>query len=420
MTDTLTVTDNRTGRSFELPVFEGTFGESAIDGQGLAQIRVTESDPGLRILDPGLRHTATCKSAITYVDGENGILRYRGYPIETLTERATYLEVAHLLIYGDLPDDERLEAWREKIAHHSLLHESFRRHLEGFNYGSHTMGMFVGSLGALSTFYQDVPDDVDEHAARLIGQVATVAAFGYRHSRGLPCLYPRPGRDYCQNLLSMLFGDTEGDYEPDPVLVRALNVLLILHADHEQNCGTNVMRSIGSAGTDPCSALAGAAAALYGPAHGGANEAALRVMGEIGEPAHVPAFLDRVRRKEVVLPGFGHPVYRNYDPRARIIKDVAHEVFEVTGRNALLDVALEVERIALEDDYFVSRRLYPNVDFYSGLIYQSLGLPLDMMTVLFAIPRTSGWLAQWREMLDGQERIARPRQIYVGEALREI
>ena len=297
MADTLTVTDNRTGRSFELPIFKGTFGESAIDGQDLGKIGATVDDPGLRVFDPGLRNTATCRSAITYVDGENGILRYRGYPIESLAENASYLEVAHLLIYGDLPDGARYAAWRERIGNYSMLPESFMRYLEGFCRDSHTMGMLVGSLGALSTFYGSSSEDVDEHIARLIGQVPTVGAFGYRHSRGLPYVYPLPGWDYCHSLLNMLFGEPDGSYEPDPAFARAVNVLMILHADHEQNCGTNVMRSIGSAGSDPYSALAGAAAALYGPAHGGANEAALKALDEIGKPERVPAFLDRVRRK---------------------------------------------------------------------------------------------------------------------------
>ncbi len=425
--DSLTITDNRTGKTYEVPIFYGTYPTygAAIHTANLRQIKVSEDDFGLLGYDPGYLNTGSCKSEVTFIDGEKGILRYRGYPIDQLAKQSSYLEVAYLLLNGELPAQQQLEGWEETITEHEMLHESIKQFLEGFHYDSHTMGMLVGALGALSTFYPDARDISDEevldlHICRLVGKVATVAAFGYRHSRGLPYIYPDPDLGYCGNLLNMLFGRPGEKYVPDPVLERALNFLFILHADHEQNCSASTMRNIGSSLADPYSAIAGAAAALYGPAHGGANEAALKMLLEIGKKENVPAYIDRVKNREVLLQGFGHPVYKTYDPRATLIKQTAYEVFEVTGRNPLIDIALELERIALEDDYFVSRGLYPNVDFYSGIIYQAMGLPVDMMPVLFAVPRTAGWLAQWKEMLlDEEQRIARPRQVYTGAGQRK-
>ena len=425
--DSLTVTDNRTGKTYEVPIFYGTYPTygAAIHTADLRQIKVSEDDFGLLGYDPGYLNTGSCKSAVTFIDGEEGILRYRGYPIEQIAEQSSYLEVAYLLLNGELPAQQQLEGWEQTIAEHAMLHESIKQFLEGFRYDSHTMGMLVGALGALSTFYPDARDISDQevldlHICRLVGKVATVAAFGYRHSRGLPYIYPDPGLGYCGNLLNMLFNRPGQKFAPDPALERALEVLFILHADHEQNCSASTMRGIGSGHADPYSATAGAAAALYGPLHGGANEAVLRMLAEIGSVENVPAYIDRVKSREVLLQGFGHRVYKNYDPRASIIKQTAYEVFEVTGKNPLIDIALELERIALEDDFFVSRKLYPNVDFYSGIIYQAMGLPVDMYPVLFAIPRTSGWLAQWKEMLgDEEQKIARPRQVYTGADQRD-
>jgi citrate synthase len=424
--DTLTIIDNRTGKTYEVPIHYGTYPASGavINTADLRQIKTSDDDFGLMGYDPAFTNTASCRSAITYIDGERGILRYRGYPIEQLAESSTYLETAYLILYGELPTQRQLEEWTWEITHHTMIHESIKKFLDGFHYDAHPMGMLVGTVGALSTFYPDARNIRDKavrrkQVVRLIAKMPTLAAFAYRHSLGRPYVYPDNDLSYTGNFLNMLFKTTELKYTPNPVLERALDVLFILHADHEQNCSTNAMRSIGSSLVDPYSALAGAAAALYGPLHGGANEQVLRMLTEIGSTANVPAYIERVKRGEVRLMGFGHRVYKNYDPRAKIIKRIASEVFEVTGTNPLLDIALELERIALQDDYFVQRRLYPNVDFYSGIIYQAMGFPVEMFPVLFAIPRTSGWLAQWEEMLDDPEqRISRPRQVYTGADLR--
>ncbi|HEX8746330.1 MAG TPA: citrate synthase [Pyrinomonadaceae bacterium] len=413
--DTLTIIDNRTGKQYEIPIEDET-----IRAMDLRKIKVSDDDFGLMTYDPAFMNTASCKSSITFIDGDKGILRYRGYPIEQLAERSTYLEVAYLLLSGELPTSSQLEEWTWHITHHTFIHESIKKVMDGFNYDAHPMGMLIGMVGALSTFYPEAKNIFDKDCRqkqiyRMIAKVATIAAFSYRHRKGLPYAYPDNDLSYTGNFLNMMFKTTEVKYRPDPVLERALNVLFILHADHEQNCSTNAMRSIGSAHTDPYSALAGAAAALYGPLHGGANEAVLRMLKEIGSLERVPEYVKRVKAGEFRLMGFGHRVYKNYDPRARIIKDVAYEVFEVTGKDPLLDIALELERIALEDEYFVKRKLYPNVDFYSGIIYQAMRFPVDMFPVLFAIPRTSGWIAQWQELLeDSEQKIARPRQIYLG------
>jgi len=425
--DTLTITDNRTGKSYEVPIVYGTYPTygAAIRTADLRQIKVSDDDFGLMGYDPAFGNTASCRSAITHIDGERGILRYRGYPIEQLAESSTYLETAYLVLYGELPTRQQLEEWTWEITHHTMIHESIKKFLDGFHYDAHPMGMLVGTVGALSTFYPDAKDIKDKtvrrkQVVRLIAKMPTLAAFAYRHSLGRPYAYPDNDLSYTGNFLNMLLKTTELKYTPNPVLERALDVLFILHADHEQNCSANAMRSIGSSHPDPYSALAGAAAALYGPLHGGANEQVLRMLAEIGSKANVPAYIERVKRGEVLLMGFGHRVYKNYDPRAKIIKRIAGEVFEVTGTNPLLEIALELERIALQDEYFVKRRLYPNVDFYSGIIYQAMGFPVEMFPVLFAIPRTSGWLAQWEEMLDdADQRISRPRQIYTGADVRE-
>ncbi|MEA2176171.1 MAG: citrate synthase [Blastocatellia bacterium] len=419
-TETLTITDNRTGRQYEVPIEEGT-----IKAMDLRQIKVSDDDFGLMTYDPAFMNTASCKSRITYIDGDKGVLEYRGYPIEQLAEQSSYLEVAYLLLHGELPTTAELEDWTWNITHHTFINESIKKVMDGFHYNAHPMGMFESMMSALSTFYPDAKEIFDEPCRRkqiyrLIAKVPTVAAFAYRHRIGMQYSYPDNDLSYTGNFLNMMFKTTELTYEPDPVLERALNVLFILHADHEQNCSTNTMRSIGSAHTDPFSAIAGAAAALYGPLHGGANEAVLKMLDEIGSVDQVPEYVKRVKAGEFRLMGFGHRVYKNYDPRARIIKQVADEVFEVTGKDPLLNVALELERIALEDDYFVKRKLYPNVDFYSGIIYRAMKFPVDMFPVLFAIPRTSGWLAQWAEMLgDAEQKIARPRQIYLGYSKRD-
>jgi citrate synthase len=413
--DSLTVTDNRTGKTYELPVTDGT-----IRAADLRQIKTDPDDFGLMSYDPAFTNTAATRSSITYIDGDKGILRYRGYPIEQLAEQSTYLETAYLLIFGELPTREQLEQWTFDITHHTILHESTKHLMEAFRYSAHPMGMFISTVAALSTYYPEAQDIDDPElrmlqVKRLIAKAPTIAAFSYRHSEGLPYNYPDNELSFTGNFLNMMFRMAEPRYQPNPVLERALDVLFILHADHEQNCSTNAIRAIGSSRVDPYSALAGAAAALYGPLHGGANEAVLRMLTEIGSTANIPAFIERVKGGEGRLMGFGHRVYKNYDPRAKIIKQVADEVFEVTGRNPLLDIALELERIALEDEYFVKRKLYPNVDFYSGIIYQAMGLPVDIFPVLFAIPRTSGWLAQWLELLgDPEQKIARPRQVYTG------
>ncbi len=418
--DTLTVTDNRTGTSYEIPIENG-----AINASHLRQIKTSEGDFGLMSYDPGFLNTASCHSRITYIDGDVGILRYRGYPIEQLAEESTYLETTYLIFHGELPTAAELEDWSWSISHHTLLHENIKKFIDGFKYDAHPMGMLISSIAALSTFYPDAkqiadPESQRRQVFRLMGKIPTLAAFVYRHSMGLPYAYPDNDLSYTGNFLNMLYKMTELKYSPDPVLEKALDVLFILHADHEQNCSTNAMRGVGSSQTDPYSALAGAAAALYGPLHGGANEMVLRMLAEIGSKDKVPAFIKGVKAGEGRLMGFGHRVYKNYDPRAKVIKQVADEVFQVTGRNPLLDIALELERIALEDEYFIDRKLYPNVDFYSGLIYQSMGLPVSMFPVLFAIARTSGWLAQWIEMLrDPEQKLARPRQLYLGSEVRD-
>jgi citrate synthase len=418
--DTLTITDNRTGKNYELPIKDG-----AIRANDLRQIKTGADDFGLMSYDPAFMNTASTQSRITFLDGDQGILRYRGYPIEQLAEQSTYLETAYLILYGQLPTTAELESWQHDITYHTFLHENLKHLMETFRYDAHPMGMFISTVSALSTFYPEAnrvtdPDGRLLQIKRLIAKVPTIAAFSYRHSLGLPYVYPDNDLRYTGNFLSMMFKMAEPRYQPHPVLERALEVLFILHADHEQNCGTNAMRAIGSSRVDPYSAMAGAAAALFGPLHGGANEEVLRMLTQIGSKANVPAFIEKVKHGEGRLMGFGHRVYKNYDPRARIIKKVADEVFEVTGRNPLLDIALELEHIALEDEYFVSRKLYPNVDFYSGMIYQAMKLPVSMFPVLFAIPRTVGWLAQWVEMLtDAEQKIARPRQIYLGADRRD-
>jgi citrate synthase len=419
--ESLSVTDNRTGKQYELPIWEGT-----IKATDLRKIKTDPEDFGIMSYDPAFLNTASTKSKITFLDGEKGILQYRGYPIEQLAENATYLEVAYLVLYGELPNKTLLEQWTFDITHHTILHENIRHFMQNFRYDAHPMGMFIATVAALSTFYPEA-SKIDDAAnriiqiQRLIAKVPTIAAFSYRHSRGLPFIYPDNDLSYTGNFLSMMFKFTEPKYEPSPVLEHALDVLFILHADHEQNCSTNAMRAIGSSKVDPYSAMAGAAAALYGPLHGGANEAVLRMLGQIGDVKNIPAFIEKVKKGEGKLMGFGHRVYKNYDPRARIIKQVAEDVFKVTGRNPLLDIAIELEGIALKDDYFISRKLYPNVDFYSGIIYQAMGLPVAMFPVMFAIPRTVGWLTQWQEMLtDEEQKIARPRQVYLGEAKRDF
>ncbi len=415
MPDTITITDDRTGKTVTVPIEGGVFSSKAI----------RDLDPSLFCYDPAYMSTAACKSAITYLDGDNGVLRYRGYPIEQLAERSTFLEVAYLLFYGELPTVEQFEVWKHDITHHTFIHENMRkRFVDGFHYDAHPMGMFVSAVAALGTFYEgakDIDDDGARHKQilRLIAKVPTIAAMCYRFSVGQPFNYPNNDLSYPANFLNMMW-KVGPEYTIHPVLERAMDILFILHADHEQNCSTSAMRGIGSSQADPYSSLAGAAAALYGPLHGGANEAVLHMLKEIGSVNNVPAFITRVKGGDGRLMGFGHRVYKSYDPRARIIKQTADLVFEVTGRNPLTDIALELERIALEDEYFVSRKLYPNVDFYSGLIYQAMGFPLDMFPVLFAIPRTAGWLAQWDEMLrDSDQKIARPRQIYIGASRRD-
>ncbi|HZY45193.1 MAG TPA: citrate synthase [Anaerolineae bacterium] len=413
--NTLSITDNRTGKTYEVPIENET-----IKTADLRQIKVNATDFGLMGYDPAFMNTASCKSTITYIDGDLGILRYRGYPIEQLAEKATYLETAYLVLYGELPNQQQLADWSYNVTHHTILHEQMKKLMDAFHYDAHPMGMLISTIAALSTFYPEAKLIRDAEARqkqiwRLIGKLPTIAAFSYRHNRGMPYAYPDNDLSYTGNFLNMMFKTTEIKYQPNPILEHALDVLFILHADHEQNCGTNAMRAIGSSNVDPYSAMAGAAAALYGPLHGGANEEVLLMLNKIGSKANVPEFIKHVKAGEGKLMGFGHRVYKNYDPRAKIIKKVADEVFAVTGRNLLLDIALELERIALEDDYFVTRKLYPNVDFYSGIIYQAMGLPVEMFPVLFAIPRTSGWLAQWKEMLDdADQKIARPRQIYLG------
>jgi len=417
----LTITDNRTGKSYEVPVSEGTI--KALD---LRQIKVEDDDFGLMTYDPAFMNTASCKSTITFIDGDKGILEYRGYPIEQLAEHSTYLETAYLLLNGRLPTQPELDDWTMNVTHHTIIHENIKKFIDGFRYDASPMGMLISTVAALSTFYPEAKNIKDaairqKQIFRLIAKMPTLAAFAYRHIIGMPFSYPDNDMSYPGNLLNMMFKMTELKYRPNATLEHALDVLFILHADHEQNCSTSAMRGVGSSEVDPYSAVAAAAAALYGPLHGGANEAVLRMLTEIGSIKNVPEFIKKVKSgSDVRLMGFGHRVYKNYDPRAKIIKRVADEVFEVTGKNPLLEIALELERIALEDEYFVKRRLYPNVDFYSGLIYQAMRFPVDMFPVLFAIPRVSGWLAQWQEMLeDPDQKISRPRQIYLGSKRRD-
>ena len=418
--DTLSITDNRTGQTYEVEVNDGT-----VRAMDLREIKVSEDDFGLMSYDPAFTNTASCRSGITFIDGEAGILEYRGYPIDELSEKSNYLEVAYLLVYGELPTKKQYEQWVYEITHHTFVHENIKKFVEGFRHDAHPMGMLLGTVGALSTFYPDaknINDEQERHmaAVRLIAKMPTLAAFAYRHILGLPYVYPDNDLSYPGNFLSMMFKMTEVKYEPDPRLERALDVLWILHADHEQNCSTNAVRGVGSSQVDPYSATAAGVAALYGPLHGGANEAVVRMLERIGSVDNVPDFLEGVKQRKERLMGFGHRVYKNYDPRARVIKQHVDEVFEVTGRNPKLDIAVELEKRALDDEYFTDRKLYPNVDYYSGLIYEALQLPKDMFTVMFAIPRTSGWIAQWREMLEDDEtRIARPRQVYTGERERE-
>jgi citrate synthase len=416
VTQSITVTDNRTGETREIP----------IDNGGIAASEFSKLLPGIWFYDPGFMTTAMAKSAITYIDGDAGILRYRGYPIEQLAEKSTYVEVAYLLLHGELPNAQQAADWEKEITYHTYIHENVRkRFLEGFNYDAHPMGMLVSAVAALSTYYKDAkvlddPQILHKQIVRLIAKMPTLAAAAHRFSVGMPFVYPDNSMGYAQNFLSMMWKVAEPRYEPDPILAHALDVLFILHADHEQNCGTTAMRVAGSAHSDPYSATAAATAALYGPRHGGANEAVLKMLIKIGSIENVPAFVETVKQGKTLLEGFGHRVYKNFDPRATIIKKIADDVFSVTGKNPLLDIALKLEEVALADDYFISRRLYPNVDFYSGLIYQAMGFPMEMFTVLFAIPRTSGWLAHFQELLDQDAKIARPRQLYVGSEVRDF
>src|SRR5215211_349542 len=413
--DSLRITDNRTGETYEVEVSDGT-----VRAMDFRDIKVSEDDFGLMTYDPAFTNTASCRSSITFIDGAEGILEYRGYPIEQLCEKSSYLEVAYLLIYGELPSREQLDQWVFEITHHTYVHENIKKFVEGFRHDAHPMGMLLGTVGALSTFYPDaknIDDDQERHMAaiRLIAKMPTLAAFAYRHNLGLPYVYPDNDLSYPGDFLSMMYKMTEVKYEPDPRLERALDVLWILHADHEQNCSTNAVRGVGSSQVDPYSAVAAGVAALYGPLHGGANEQVLRMLDRIGSTDNIPDFLERVKNRDEKLMGFGHRVYKNYDPRAQIIKEHVDNVFEVTGKNPKLELATELEKRALDDEYFIERKLYPNVDFYSGLIYEALNLPPDMFTVMFAIPRTSGWIAQWLEMVtDPETKIARPRQIYTG------
>ncbi|HEY5104620.1 MAG TPA: citrate synthase [Acidimicrobiales bacterium] len=416
MTQSITVTDNRTGETREIPIENG----------GVAASEFSKLLPGIWFYDPGFMTTAMAESAITYIDGDAGILRYRGYPIEQLAEKSTYVEVAYLLLHGELPNVQQAADWEKEITYHTYIHENVRkRFLEGFNYDAHPMGMLVSAIAALSTYYKDAKDLDDKEIlhkqiVRLIAKMPTLAAAAHRFSVGMPFVYPDNTMSYAQNFLSMMWKVAEPRYEPDPVLAHALDVLFILHADHEQNCGTTAMRVVGSSHADPYSATAAATAALYGPRHGGANEAVVKMLNRIGSLDNVPAFVETVKAGKTMLEGFGHRVYKNFDPRATIVKKIAYDVFEVTGKNPLLDIALKLEEVALADDYFISRRLYPNVDFYSGLIYQAMGFPMEMFTVLFAIPRTSGWLAHYQELLTQDTKIARPRQLYVGSEVRDF
>jgi citrate synthase len=417
--DTLSITDNRTGKQYEIPIQDGT-----VRAADLRQLKARD-DAGLLSYDPGYINTASCRSAISFIDGDKGILRYRGYPIEQLADKSTYLETAYLVLHGELPTAAQLDQWVREITHHTFIHENIKKFIDGFHHDAHPMGVFVSTVAALSTFYPEAKNIQDEESRRiqiirLIAKTPTLAAFAHRHSVGMPYAYPDNDLSYSGNFLNMMFLTTEVKYVPNPTLQRALDVLFILHADHEQNCSTSAMRTVGSSHADPYSCTAAAAAALYGPLHGGANEEVLRMLRAIGSKDKIPAYIERVKRGELRLMGFGHRIYKSYDPRARIIKRIADEVFDLTGKNPLVDIALELERIALQDDYFVSRKLYPNVDFYSGIIYEAMHIPVDMFPVLFAIGRTPGWLAQWQEMLlDKEQRIARPRQVFTGLGARD-
>jgi citrate synthase len=420
MADTLSITDNRTGETYEVEITDGT-----VRAMDFRQIKVSEEDFGLMAYDPAFTNTASCRSAITFIDGDKGILEYRGYPIEQLAEQSNYLEVAYLLVHGELPTTDELAEWAHQITIHTFVHENVKEFVGGFRHDAHPMGMLLGAVGALSTFYPDANhiQDADNRyiqTIRLIAKMPTLAAFAYRHTMGMPYVYPDNDLEYPGNFLNMMYKMTELKYEPDERLARALDILFILHADHEQNCSTNAVRSVGSSQVDPYSAVAAGVAALYGPLHGGANEAVLRMLHRIEKKENIPDFIKGVKDGKERLMGFGHRVYKNYDPRAKIIKTATDEVFEVTGVNPLLEIAVELEKIALEDNYFIERKLYPNVDFYSGLIYEALGLPMSMFPVMFAIPRTSGWIAQWLELVqDDEQKIARPRQIYTGERGRD-
>ena len=414
--ESLTVTDNRTGQEYDVPIVDG-----AIRAADIGKIRTDEDTPGLAVYDPGFVNTASCRSSVTFIDGDKGILEYRGYPIEQLAEKSSYLEVSYLLTHGELPKKDQYDAWVHEITYHTFVHENIRNFMEGFRYDAHPMGMLLASVGALSTFYpesRNISDAENRHmqVVRLIAKMPTLGAWAFRHAQGKPYVYPDNDLGYAANFLAMLFKMSERQFDADERLIRALEVLFILHADHEQNCSTNAVRSVGSSQVDPYSAVTAGIAALYGPLHGGANEAVLRMLRRIGSADKIPEFIEGVKNGKEKLMGFGHRVYKNYDPRATIIKKAANDVFEVTGVNPLLKIALELEKIALEDEYFVKRKLYPNVDFYSGLIYEALQFPPEMFTVLFAIPRTSGWLAQWLELVqDGEQKIARPKQIYTGD-----
>ena len=419
--ETLTIVDNRTNLTYTVPISQG-----AVRAMDLRQIKTGPDDFGLMTYDPAFMNTASCRSAITYLDGDRGILRYRGYPIEQLAENCSYLEVAYLLLNGELPTEAELDAWNAEIQRHMMVHENVKKFMDGFHHDAHPMGILMSTVAGLSTFYPDAhrihdPKSRHEQIVRLIGKMPTIAAFAYRHRLGLPYVYPDPELSYTKNYMNMLWRRTEPKYSASPVLSRALEILFILHADHEQNCSTSTMRAVGSSHADPYSTTAAAVAALSGPLHGGANEEVLKMLDEIESKDNIPGFIEQVKAGKCKLMGFGHRVYKNYDPRARIIKQVAEEVFEVTGRNPKIDIAVALERIALSDEYFIKRKLYPNVDFYSGIIYQAMGFTPDMFTVLFGIPRTVGWLAQWQEMLqDGEQKIARPRQVYTGLEKRDF
>ena len=418
--ETLSVTDNRTGATYEIPIVDET-----IRATDLRQIKVNESDFGLMTYDPAFMNTASCRSAITYLDGDRGVLEYRGYPIEQLAEKSSFLEVSYLLVFGELPNQAQLDKWVHDITHHTFVHENVKSFIDGFRYDAHPMGMLQSGVGALSTFYPeakeiDDPDNRYQQIVRLIAKMPTLGAWAYRHSQGMPFVYPNNELSYSANFLSMLFSIGGGEHRPDPRIERALDILFILHADHEQNCSTSAVRSVGSSQVDPYSAVAAGVSALYGPLHGGANENVLKMLRRIGKVENIPAFIEGVKNREELLMGFGHRVYKNFDPRAKIIKKACDDVFEVTGVNPLLAIAVELERIALEDEFFVGRKLYPNVDFYSGLIYEALGMPAEMFTVLFAIGRTPGWVSQWQEMVtDKEQKISRPRQIFVGARERD-